>query len=111
MLAAGEPVRETPGLPDDAERNLRVSLITEEFEELKATSNPEKIADAIGDLLYVVYGTAVAYGLDAQGIFDEIHRSNMTKFIDGYKRADGKWCKGPGYSPPDLRRFVQQPTN
>jgi len=114
MLAAGEPVRCSPGLPDTKQRNLRIALIAEELQELKDTSNLEEIADAIGDLLYVVLGTAAAYGLDSQGIFDEIHRSNMTKFIDGYQRADGKYCKGPSWTPPDLKRFILQqiePTN
>lgn len=105
MRAAGEPVQTSPGHPTTAERELRINLITEELDELRSTHSLVMIADAIADLLYVVYGTAAAYGFDAQKLFDEAHRSNMTKFIDGHRRADGKWIKGPSYSPADFKQF------
>lgn len=105
MRAAGEPVQASPGHPSIQERELRINLITEELQELRSTHSLVMIADAIADLLYVVYGTAAAYGFDAQKLFDEAHRSNMTKFIDGHKREDGKWIKGPSYSPADFKQF------
>ena len=52
----------------------------------------------MADLLYVVYGTAVSYGIDMDPVFREVHRSNMSK-VGGYKREDGKWVKPPTYSP------------
>src|ERR1017187_10166279 len=65
------------------DKNLRYDLIKEELEELSdAMYTPNgivEVADAIGDLLYVVLGTAVTFGIDMDPIFDEIHRSNMTK--------------------------------
>ena len=62
-------------------------------------------ADAIGDLLYVVYGAALAYGIDMEPIFTEIHRSNMTK-VGGKVRGDGKVLKPQGYSPPNLKPIL-----
>jgi predicted HAD superfamily Cof-like phosphohydrolase len=96
-------------LCNEATAKLRYDLIDEELQELKQAQKREDIiwiADAIGDLLYVVYGCAVAYGIPAQQVFDEVHRSNMSKFIDGHRREDGKWIKGPSYSPPDLRKVL-----
>ncbi len=103
-VAAGALINENPTIPDAANAKLRVDLIQEELDELSGAlglmlfekRNLVEVADAIGDLLYVVLGTAVACGMDAESIFNEIHRSNMTKFIDGTRRADGKWIKGAG---------------
>lgn len=86
---------------------LRYKLIMEELEELGRAyvkGDLAEIADALGDLLYVVVGAFVTHGLDMQGIFNEVHRSNMTK-VGGYKRGDGKWMKPATYSPPALARF------
>lgn len=64
------------------------------------------VADALADLLYVVIGSALQWGIPLERVLAEVHRSNMTKTA-GDKRADGKILKGPGYSPPDLR-FVAE---
>lgn len=67
------------------------------------------IADGIVDVLYVVYGTAVTYGLDADALLREVHRSNMSKLdTDGKPliRSDGKVLKGPAYNPPNLRPLL-----
>jgi len=63
------------------------------------------VADAIADLLYVVYGAALTFGIPTAEVFAEVHRSNMTKLGDDglpIYRDDGKVLKGPHYSPPDL---------
>lgn len=62
-------------------------------------------ADALGDLLYVVFGAAVTFGIDMGPIFDEIHRSNMTK-IGGPVRPDGKRLKPATYEPPNLKPLL-----
>lgn len=62
-----------------------------------------QLADGIADLEYVSTGTASACGIKMQPIFDEVHRSNMTKFIDGLVREDGKYVKGPSYSKADIQ--------
>lgn len=88
--------------------HLRLGLIQEELNELHVamkSNSLEGIADALGDLLYVVYGTAVSYGLDMEVIFAEVHRSNMTK-VGGWQREDGKWMKPNTYEPPNLSELL-----
>ena len=85
-------VSDRPSLPEEATRQLRVRLIQEEFEELQEAMVAQDlpgVAKELADLLYVVYGTAVSYGLDMDPVFREVHRSNLSK-VGGYKRADGK---------------------
>jgi predicted HAD superfamily Cof-like phosphohydrolase len=94
-------VKKQPVLPDQATQALRVRLIQEEFDELNEAmleGNLAAVAKELADLLYVVYGTAVSYGIDMEPVFREVHRSNMSK-VGGHKRADGKWVKPPTYSP------------
>jgi predicted HAD superfamily Cof-like phosphohydrolase len=93
-----------PAIPDEATRRLRVRLIQEEFDEVKealAKEDLNGIAKELADLLYVVYGTAVSYGIDMDPVFREVHRSNLSK-VGGYKRGDGKWVKPPTYSPAQI---------
>jgi len=93
---------------------LRYSLIKEELDEyLEACENKDivKIADALGDLLYVVYGTIVEHGLQdyIEDVFNEIHRSNMSKLDENGKpifREDGKVLKGKNYFSPDLKSIL-----
>lgn len=97
-------ISDRPSLPEDATRQLRVRLIQEEFEELQeamAAQDLPGVAKELADLLYVVYGTAVSYGMDMDPVFREVHRSNLSK-VGGYKRADGKWVKPPTYSPAQV---------
>lgn len=112
MLKVGQSCPSKPLFePDKSVKDLRISLIDEELSELAEAmhdSNRIGVADAIGDLLYVVLGAAVEYGMDITPIFNEIHRSNMSKFIDGYRREDGKWMKGESYSPACLQPIIQQ---
>jgi len=95
---------QVPVIPPKDVCELRIKLIQEELNELKLALEAGDIietADALGDLDYVVKGTAIVCGLDMDPIDAEVHRSNMTK-VGGYKREDGKWIKPPTYSPPDL---------
>ena len=90
-----------PAAPDEATRSLRVNLIKEEFDELQealAQQDLSAIAKELADLLYVVYGTAVSCGIDLEPVFQEVHRSNLSK-VGGSRREDGKWIKPPTYSP------------
>jgi predicted HAD superfamily Cof-like phosphohydrolase len=105
-------VNRTPTIPDEATHRLRVRLIEEEFSELKEALGKQElvgIAKELADLLYVVYGTAVSYGIDMAPVFCEVHRSNMSK-IGGYKREDGKWVKPATYSPAALSPILQTQT-
>lgn len=98
---------------------LRIRLIEDELEELRqaiADGDIVEIADALADLNYVVYGTAAAYGIDADACYAEVHRSNMSKAgpdgkpivsdgTDGWPA--GKVLKGPNYTPPDLVHILE----
>lgn len=68
-----------PELPDNETRVLRQKLILEELIEFCDATTVVDAVDAIGDLLYVVFGAAVSFGIDIEKAFDEIHFSNMSK--------------------------------
>jgi len=111
-MAFGQCCAKRPTFPDDDITDLRIELIEEEFDELKAAvfdKNMIEVADALTDLAYVIYGMADIYGIDLDACFREVHRSNMSKLGDDGKpilRADGKFLKGPNYSPPDLKTVL-----
>jgi predicted HAD superfamily Cof-like phosphohydrolase len=108
-------VNRFPTVVDGRTRELRVRLIQEEFDELKeaiAAEDLPSIAKEMADLLYVVYGTAVSYGIDMEPVFREVHRSNISK-VGGHKREDGKWVKPATYSPARIEPILaeQGPTH
>lgn len=112
MTAFDQEVLTKPTLPADKVQGLRYELIREELDELFCGMQNEdvvEIADALTDLLYVVYGAGHAYGIDLDKCFNEVHRSNMTKLgPDGkpIRREDGKAMKGPNYEPPNLHKVL-----
>ena len=86
----------------------RLTLLLEEVTELTHAmkiGNLDLLADALGDILYVTYGAAVMLGIDMEDVFNEIHRSNMTKSGDAF---EGKITKGGGYEAPQLNLILQQ---
>lgn len=83
----------------------RCDLIDEEARELReavAGQDLVAVADALGDLVYCVYGAALHFGIDLDAVVAEIHRSNMTKTPAGPAKA----VKGPGYSAPRLESIL-----
>jgi predicted HAD superfamily Cof-like phosphohydrolase len=108
MEAFGQLVEPEPIIPDDTIVDLRVDLIAEEFLELReAIVNEDivEIADALTDLLYVVYGAGHAFGIDLDECFLEVHASNMSKLDDEGQpiyREDGKVLKSDNYFKPNL---------
>jgi len=90
--------------------NLRFALMEEENLEYMRARNYTDIADALGDMLYVLVGTIIEHGLadKIEAVFDEIHRSNMTKVVDGkvIRRDDGKILKPEGYEKPNLQKII-----
>ena len=69
-----------------------------------------EVADALGDMLYILCGTIIEHGMQdiIEPIFDEIQKSNMSKLgEDGNPifREDGKVMKGPNYFKPDFKKF------
>ena len=112
MEAMGQDVNVVPTFPEEEIQRLRLDLIEEELDELHyAIDNKDivEIADALGDLLYVVYGAGHAFGIDLDECFKEIHASNMSKLgPDGkpIKREDGKVLKPDTFFPPDLKSIL-----
>ena len=112
MQAFGQQVETQPTWPDFSTRELRIDLIEEELDELKvAIENRDmvEIADALTDILYVVYGAGHTFGIDLDDCFDEVHASNMSKLgADGLPvyRDDGKVLKGPGFFAPNLESIL-----
>lgn len=85
----------------------RIRLMMEELAELTKAMQEEnliEISDGIADLLYVTFGAAVEYGLPMDKIFQEVHRSNMTK-VDGHME-NGKWIKPDNYEPPKIKAIL-----
>lgn len=101
-----------PDISDKALMNLRKGLVDEEYQELLQAleeDNIVEVADALGDLLYVIYGWGITIGLDMDAIVAEIHRSNLSKLgADGKPiyREDGKVLKGPDFTQPNLKPIV-----
>jgi predicted HAD superfamily Cof-like phosphohydrolase len=94
---------------------VRARLLREELEEYcqaAAAGDIVEIADALSDMLYVLLGTYISHGLDgvAEGLFNEVHRSNMSKLgPDGQPvlRADGKILKPDQFRAPQLAPIIQ----
>ena len=112
MEAFGQEVLYIPTMPDFNLAALRLDLIEEEVQELRdglGRSSLLEVADALTDILYVVYGAGHAFGIDLDDCFHEVHRSNMTKLGEDGRplyREDGKVMKGPNYEEPDLAQFI-----
>ena len=95
---------------------LRYKLMREENEEyLEAAENGDlvEIADALGDMLYILCGTIIEHGMQdkIEEVFNEIQRSNMSKLDeDGQPiyREDGKVLKGPNYFKPDIASILNK---
>lgn len=132
-------IAQAPAMPAEDVRQLREDLIREELGEFMDANERENVtdaADALADLLYVVLGACSAYGIDIEPIFDEVHRSNMSKlwtwqemqhapasatepltFVSAFagvadkiryvaKRSDGKVIKSPGYSRANIEPLI-----
>ena len=99
----------------EQKNKLRFELMKEENEEyLEAVENNDlvEIADALGDMLYILCGTILEHGLQhkIEEVFDEIQRSNMSKLGEDGKpiyREDGKVMKGPNYFKPNFEAILK----
>lgn len=85
----------------------------EEYLEAAKNGDAVEIADALGDMLYILCGTILSHGMQdiIEPIFEEIQRSNMSKLgADGKPiyRADGKVLKGENYFKPDIKKILDQ---
>jgi len=113
MVTFSQVVRTKPQFPDDKTMQLRFDLIKEELNELEhamKTKNLKEIADALTDILYVTYGAGYAYGINLDKCFKEVQRANMSKLGKDAKpiyNEKGKIMKGPNYTEPKLKQFVE----
>ena len=113
METFGQIVRTKPQFPDEKTMQLRLNLIREELSELEQAiknKNLKEVADALTDILYVTYGAGYAYGINLDKCFKEVQRANMSKLgIDGKPiyNEKGKVMKGPNYTEPNLKQFVE----
>ena len=95
---------------------LRYNLMKEENEEyLEAAQNKDlvEVADALGDMLYILCGTILSHGMQHKisEVFEEIQRSNMSKLGSDGKpiyREDGKILKGPNYFRPNIASILKK---
>ncbi len=108
--------RETPKANlGQAKNTLRFDLMKEENEEyLQAAEDNDmvEVADALGDMLYILCGTIIEHGMQhkIEEVFDEIQRSNMSKLGDDGEpiyREDGKVLKGPNYFKPNIKAILE----
>src|ERR1044072_5399569 len=77
----GEYIATEPSLPPTEVRVLRHDLLSEEITEYRLARTIEDFAKELADILYVCYGAAIDFGVDLDRVFDEVHKSNMTKDI------------------------------
>ncbi|WP_103070791.1 pyrophosphohydrolase domain-containing protein [Aquimarina sediminis] len=100
----------------EAKNTLRFNLMKEENEEyLEAAQSNDlvEVADALGDMLYILCGTIIEHGMQhkIEEVFNEIQRSNMSKLgEDGQPiyREDGKVLKGPNYFKPNIKEILDK---
>lgn len=93
---------------------LRYDLMAEENKEyLEAAQNNDlvEIADALGDMLYILCGTIIEHGMQdkIEAVFEEIQKSNMSKLDEDGEpiyREDGKVLKGPNYFKPNIKKIL-----
>lgn len=101
---------------DEKDYTLRYNLLKEENDEyLEAAKNGDmvEVADALGDILYIAFGTLLKHGLHHKidEVFDEIHRSNMSKLDENGQpifREDGKILKSSLYFKPDIKSILDK---
>ena len=113
----GLGVSDAPRANLGQEKNmLRFNLMDEENKEyLQAAQNNDlvEVADALGDMLYILCGTILEHGMQykIEEVFEEIQRSNMSKLGPNGQpiyREDGKVLKGPDYFAPDIRTILDK---
>lgn len=136
MKNAGQKTPELICSPSLDDRKLRAKLILEEAFELinrglgldvylmpndcyinplnshfdfQSNGSPNicEAMDGAADLFWVgVAGTSIIFGCQLEPVLNEVNRSNASKFIDGHRREDGKWVKGPSYTPADVQSVL-----
>ena len=113
MKNYGQEVKTKASFPSEKIVQLRYDLIKEELNELSVAIKDKdiiEVADALTDILYVVYGAGHAFGINLDKCFKEVQDSNMSKLGEDGKpiyNEHGKVMKGPKYFKPDLSKFLK----
>ena len=98
---------------DQAQFDMYINLIAEEFQELQDADNDVDTLDALIDILVVTIGAIHSMGADGEGAWIEVMRSNFAKIDPAsgkvLKREDGKVLKPEGWKPPELARYLNKP--
>jgi len=107
------PKLDSPDIGPEELIELRIKLLREEVEEYAEAARAGdlvEVIDALADIGYILAGTILNHGMQNiyDDAFDEVHRSNMAKLVDGkvLRREDGKVMKPQGWTPPQLAQFV-----
>jgi len=107
MLASGQ----TTGIENVEQYKLYHTLIKEEVQELEDSTTREDDVDALIDIMVVTIGALQSIGVDIEGAWNEVHRSNMAKVDAGtgvvLRREDGKILKPEGWQPPNLKQYLR----
>lgn len=116
--AISSPYPQRPQVPNAPLLSLRLTLLREEMQEVEAefqhlnahldTATPADLAPLaheLADLLYVTYGALGALGVDADAMFAEVHRANLSK-TSGPRRNDGKQLKPEGWQKADVLKVI-----
>lgn len=111
--AFGVNMPESPSMLNEERAALRQIILEEEVAELRDAKDMNEVADALMDILYITYGSIHEYGLADRAVmlFDEVHRSNMSKIGTDSKplyREDGKIMKPETFSPPNLNLILER---
>jgi predicted HAD superfamily Cof-like phosphohydrolase len=107
------PKLDSPDIGPEELIELRIKLLREEVEEYAEAARAGdlvEVIDALADIGYILGGTILNHGMQNiyDDAFDEVHRSNMAKLVDGkvLRREDGKVMKPQGWTAPQLAQFV-----
>lgn len=132
----GLPIADRPMLVDRDTRELRLNLLDEEYCEYRRAAQSNdlvEIADALADMIYIIAGTALIYGIPLEEVWDAVQVSNISKagsceFCEGYgvdednqpcdtcggngfrviRRMDGKILKPEGWQPPNIKAILDR---
>ncbi|MDA0648838.1 MAG: nucleoside triphosphate pyrophosphohydrolase family protein [archaeon] len=109
------PKLDSPNIGSEELIELRIKLLREEVEEYAEAARAGdlvEVLDALADIGYILAGTILNHGMQNiyDDAFDEVHRSNMAKLVDGkvLRREDGKVMKPQGWTAPQLAQFVSK---
>lgn len=105
-----ESGKKVTGFKNPVAINEQMGLISEEYKELMNYTSRENLIKEATDLLYVTYGLFSVLGINADDVFAEVHRSNMSKQVDGVflKNEHNKVIKGPFYKPANMSQFTKR---